>query len=60
MSKSTECELTCSLCNEKIWEYERFDRIMRFGYVKYYHDSCAVELVQEKLDKLEVDKRDNI
>lgn len=46
--------LMCSLCSEKIWEHERFDKVMRYGYVKYYHDSCAVKLVQEKLDQIEV------
>ncbi len=52
-SKGNEPEFTCSLCKNKIWEHQRFDKIMRYGYVKYYHDNCAVELVQKKLDELE-------
>ncbi len=51
-------DLECSLCLKKIWEYEGFNKTMRYGYVKYFHDNCAIKLVQEQLDKMQKTKED--
>jgi hypothetical protein len=42
-------DFDCSLCNEKIYDFQDMSKTMIWGYVKYYHQSCATVLVKEKL-----------
>jgi hypothetical protein len=49
--------LICVICDKKILESQKFDRIVYVGITHWYHESCGKQLVFDFVDKLPSEKK---